>query len=480
LSKKGDGFVKKVLLINPGYRYASGKAVQRFDPPLGLLNIASNISDIVDIVIVNSAFEDLPDFGKFDLIGLTVFIGELTTKAEEITLQIKQKHPALPVIWGGPLPSLFPNEILKYYHPDIVVRWDGEMTFREIIQGKNLKDIKGITYRNTSGEITQNVGREAHPLDEYAIPNWSLFGQNYNVKQIPYYTRIHSSRNCPFQCQFCTLQNSDDPKDRVKWRKRSAAHVIAEIENAGAPVVTFGDDNFLVDRKRAIDILGWMRNHGVYAEQIIAHANNVTREMIEAMRGITRTVIYAIESANPVIRERVKKQLKTEHIYDVNKRLYEANITTMHNYIVGWPFEDLNTLKMNVDMQIRLKEINPYVRASSYLFMPLPGTPIAESIPNLPQDFKSYERANFSSGLEFRPWMTENQYEFYQEYNEIFTHLFQANNLTVDSNIVDLIEAREEFKWIFGDISRIQKPKKHNSLYILDDLLDGKRPSFEL
>jgi anaerobic magnesium-protoporphyrin IX monomethyl ester cyclase len=478
LNKGGDE-LKNVLLINPGYKYVSGKVTQRFDPPLGLLNIASHIADIANVTIINTAFEDLPSFNDFDMIGLTVFIGDLTKKAEEITLQIKRELPMIPVIWGGPMPSLFPFKIMKNYHPDILVRWDGEITFRELIQGKQLNNIKGITYRK-NGEIIQNPGREAISLDDYAVPDWRLFGANYNSTQVPYYTRIHSSRNCPFQCQFCTLQNSDDPKDRVKWRKRSAAHVIAEIENAGAPVVTFGDDNFLVDRQRAIDILGWMRNHKVYAEQIIAHANNVTDQMIKAMQGITRTVIYAIESADPDIRQRVKKQLKTEHIYDVNKRLYDANITTMHNYIVGWPFEGLETLKMNVDMQIKLKEINPYVRASSYLFMPLPGTPIADDIPNLPQDFKSYERANFSSGLEFRPWMTETQYKFYQEYNEIFTHLFQANNLETDSNIVDLINSREEFKRIFGDISRIQKPKKYNSLYLLDDILDGKAPNFDL
>ncbi len=98
-------------------------------------------------------------------------------------------------------------------------------------------------------------------LDRFPVPKWDLFGSDSNYRQVPYYFSIMTSKGCPFRCSFCYNRQVEESilADSPVWRFRSAAHVIAEIEHlhslTGTRVFTIGDDNFLVNRERAMKIL---------------------------------------------------------------------------------------------------------------------------------------------------------------------------------------------------------------------------------
>ena len=84
----------------------------------------------------------------------------------------------------------------------------GEVTFKELVacleSGADLSDVKGITYRNKSGEIIKNPGRPLEDMNFLPSVNYELIDVEKYFKakkrrQLDYI----SSTGCRFRCTFC-------------------------------------------------------------------------------------------------------------------------------------------------------------------------------------------------------------------------------------------------------------------------------------
>lgn len=491
---------KRILLINPSYKiFKTSKAVLRYEPPVGLLNLASFLSEKgYKCDIVNTTFEDVDwekiKKGSYFLVGFTVFIGEFLKNARKMSAKIKEINRSLPICFGGVMASLFPDKILRQYNIDFVVRYEGEYTLFELAQFLNgirsLKNIKGLSYKEGNVVIHNSPRFLEHNLDNFPIPKWDLFGKNYNRKQIPYYFRIMSSKGCPYKCSFCYSRSTDkEIRDKSPvWRGRSARHIIAEIEgiyrSTKTRVYTLGDDNFLVKSNRVLEVLSYMRKNNFYIEQCIANLNNLTDRTIEAMGGVVQTVIYAIESASPRLQRLLNKNLDLNKIPEINKKLFEKGITTTHNFIVGLPTETEEDLRTNIELMVRLKESNPYVRAVPYLYLPLPFTPLSSYVEDemglaLPHSLKDYEDGCFDSGkkagMKFRPWISKEKYDFLYGYSLVFSDAFQINNMGLSQKSLKLLRANSRLRQMFRGIDKVNRPRVFYRPYILDRVLKNER-----
>ncbi|GAH07667.1 unnamed protein product, partial [marine sediment metagenome] len=70
----------------------------------------------------------------------------------------RSKKLGFATVLGGWHPSFDYSEVLKYPFVDVVVRGEGEITFRELIKNKNLEEIKGISYKD-NGDMINNADR---------------------------------------------------------------------------------------------------------------------------------------------------------------------------------------------------------------------------------------------------------------------------------------------------------------------------------
>jgi anaerobic magnesium-protoporphyrin IX monomethyl ester cyclase len=495
----------KVLLVNPSSPRNVPRSVRaelRYDPPLAALYLGSFLAkkgistEIVDTAIDDISFEKIRD-GEYGLVSFTVFIGEFQKKARELAEKMKEINPDIPIVFGGVMVSIFPEVFLQEYPVDYVIRYEGENTLYELVlalEGKmDLSGIKGLSYKKGK-EIYHNQPRYLeNDLDSFPVPMWALLGSYCNVRQIPYYYSIMTSKGCPFKCSFCYNRQVEDTilADSPTWRFRSAEHVIDEIKSihdlTGTRVFTFGDDNFLVNRERAISILDYFKSNNLYIEQCIGHMNNFnSSELIGSMGGVVQTGIYALESASPRLLKLLQKNLKIELVPRINKGLFDKGISTIHNFIVGLPTETEADLRMNVDLMKELKEINPYVRGNPYLYLPLPNTPLESYISktmgfSLPHSLIHYENArfDFEGGQKYRPWIDDDRYSLLKDYCDIFRDVFQINNLTIAENTFSLIDENPHLKTIFGDITRISKPPVRYVPYVLDRVLRGEEIDLE-
>jgi len=490
----------KVLFINPSSKRDVPRFYRtelRYDPPLSALYLASYLTekgiscDIVDTAIEDINIEKIRN-GEYGLISFTVFIGAFLKKANEICDIIKHVNPDVPIVYGGVMASIFPEEILNEYKADFVVRYEGEITLYELIQyleGRmRLPDINGLSYRSGNRVIHNSPRYLENDLDNFPVPKWEMLGKYCNERQIPYYFAIMTSKGCPFKCSFCYNRQVEDSirGDSPTWRFKSAEHVIAEIDYlhnlSGSRVFTFLDDNFIVNRDRTLKILDFFRKKNFYIEQCLGHMNNFNNnELIDAMGGIVQTAIYSFESASPRLLKLLQKNLNVELIPQINLKLFQNGITTNHSFIVGLPTETDEDLKKNVQLMIKLKEINPYAYAATYLFLPLPHTPIESYIINdmgftLPYTMKDFEQAHFEfeGGKKYRPWIDDDRYILLKQYCDVFKDAFQINNMALSENSITLLDENRVLKHIFSGIECVRKPAVYYVPYVLDRVLKGE------
>ncbi len=199
------------------------------------------------------------------------------------------------------------------------------------------------------------------------------------------------------------------------------------------------------------------------------------------MGGVVQTAIYSVESASPRLLQLLHKSLNVDLVPQINAKLFQKGITTIHNFIIGLPTETDADLQMNVDLMIRLKAINPYVRGNPYFYLPLPCTPLESYIIHemgydLPHTLAHFEgaRFDFEKGERFRPWIDEDRYALLRDYSVVFRDAFQINNLGLSEESVKLLDERPDLRHIFADVSGTRKPPVRYFPYVLDRLLRGE------
>ena len=210
-------------------------------------------------------YELLFDFlEEFDpgLIGFA--LTSLTMKpAMEVTARLKERFPDVPVIWGGPGPTVEPEVAVQ--HADMVCVGEGEELIVELVErlerGADVSDIPGL-WMEKDGRVVKNAAAAYGELNDIAIPDFNpartvhINEDRIKHNVYPLLMRgqyaIMTQRGCPFSCNFCiesVYQDMFGKKNSL--RRRSVDVVIEELvaakENLGITHVMFYDDVFTVN-----------------------------------------------------------------------------------------------------------------------------------------------------------------------------------------------------------------------------------------
>ena len=203
--------------------------------------------------------------GENPIIGLTAYTRE-RFHAYKFIRKVKENIPDSLIVVGGRHFSSLSEETLKELPMvDIVVRGEGEITFKEICdyvyRNTNIKEILGISYRS-GAEIIHNPDR---PL-ESNIDKFRYFDKNYLPDPKRYllagsfqrmansemkFFEVMATRGCPNSCVFCSLKAD-------KARYRSIDNIIKEIEEkieiTGVRNVKFIDSSLTINKKFVVEL----------------------------------------------------------------------------------------------------------------------------------------------------------------------------------------------------------------------------------
>jgi radical SAM superfamily enzyme YgiQ (UPF0313 family) len=380
--------IKNILLINP----LENLTKQCGSYPSGALillgTMAQNLGHNIKIVhmgadkVGSAELKNIILTFKPDVAGITMNTFQ-TKNTKAITKIIKEVNKNILVVIGGPHPSALTLRIFDDFPDvDVVIVGEGEHIFLEIIEGKDLEEIKGICYKDKMNEPQMNELRSpAENLDYIPLPNLDLVDFNENkfsgvepVGALPS-MYIMGSRGCPFQCIYC---NKSIWGYRTRFRKPEL--IIEEIkwlhDKYGVREIFFQDDTFNLNRKWAERVFNLLIENGlnkdiVFKTSFRANKELVDRELLElAKKAGFWLIFYGVESGNQGILNGMKKALAIKEIKRAFELTHSVGLKTIASFIIGLPGETKKTIQDTFNLW---RELNPYVAGCSFA-TPLPAT----------------------------------------------------------------------------------------------------------
>ena len=288
---------------------------------------------------------------------------------------IKSVNSDILTVASGAHFLFFNTEILQNYPSlDVIIRGEPELTFKDIVSGRDFEQIEGITYRK-NGEIKSNQDRPfIRNFDELPFPARELVNNDLYVRPDNGEKQaiIRVEQGCPHHCFFCLASVVSGEKVRY----RSPENIVAEIkecrEKYDIKNFVFWSDIFSADKQ-------WVRQlcQKITEEtpDIIWGANSrvdtVDEEILKMMYNSgCRTVSFGIESGSQVILDKIGKKITPEMATKAVNMCKKNKLNVFAYFILGLPWDNEQTIKETIDFSLKL---NPdYV--NYYTATVFPGT----------------------------------------------------------------------------------------------------------
>ncbi len=363
-----------------GSRYQAKREIKSFWYPTWLAQPAALIPDsrLIDAPPARMGMAPiLEDIKGRDMVVMHTSTPSFASDVK-VAQMLKDAKPSLRIGMVGAKVAVQPDESLIKGAPiDFVARNEFDFTIKEIAEGRDLKDVDGITWRNANGGIVANKDRQLiHDMDTLPfvtdVYHRDLRIEDYFIGYLQHpYISIYSGRGCKSRCTFCLWPQTVGGH---VYRTRTPAHVAAEIAHAQKlfPQVReffFDDDTFTDDLPRAEAIARELGKLGV-TWSCNAKAN-VPRATLKVLRenGL-RLLLVGYESGNQQILHNIKKGMRIEVAKQFTKDCHELGIKIHGTFILGLPGETKETIQETIAFA---KEVNPHTMQVS-LAAPYPGT----------------------------------------------------------------------------------------------------------
>ena len=307
--------------------------------------------------------------------------GPLITHTLKLCQKIREINPNLKIVWGGPHPTLLPEETLRHKLVDIIVISEGERTVVELTQAlKNnigLRSIKGLGYKEDEKLLFTAPREFITNWDEEVGLDWEGVKIKDYLKTIDQYTHLPliTSRGCPFRCRFCWNLKAN----RKYWRGWSADRIITELKKLlpfGVNYISFMDDNFGVDIKRVIKTVEFMKqNNIIWAFEGFRVGMRLTSELIKFFKEHgCHHLYFGAECGTQKMLDYIAKDITIEQLLESAKLTGKYRIGIKYSWILGFPQEtQLDRLKL-LDLIDELTKLNPNCSNYIGIFSPYPGS----------------------------------------------------------------------------------------------------------
>lgn len=430
-STEGSGL--DLLLINPGARdriYQDlGDTLTAIEPPLWCRLIGGYARDRGwSVEIIDAEAEGWgPDTvaarvaeRRPRLIGMVVFGHQPSASTQQMVAAgptcraIKERAPEQRIIIVGGHVAALPERTLHEEAADFACNSEGPITITALLEAlrgdaADWTTIPGLVWRdgetvrsNPAPALIKDLDADLHgnvwdllPMDKYRAHNWQCFGA---LETRQPYASIYTSLGCPYKCTFCCI---NAPFGTNRYRMRSAKSVAAEIDHLyqryGVKTYKIIDEMFVLNERHVLALCDELiaRNYdlNIWA---YARVDTVKPHMLEKLRKAgVRWLALGIESGSEHVRDGAEKSFSQNEIIEIVRRIQQAGISVIGNFIFGLPDDDLATMQQTLELATELN----CEFANFYSAMAYPGSPLyrlaVERGWALPESWSGYSQHSY-------------------------------------------------------------------------------------
>jgi len=377
---------------------------------------------------------------KILYVGMSVMVTQIPFALEASKI-VKGINADIPVVWGGPHPTLYPGETLRDDHVDIVVINEGTFTALNIARalgdGSDLGYIAGIGYKDADKVFHFTHASALENITDLPFFDYSLIEVDHYLtpetasvyeREFPHYKDelriipILTGLGCPYKCQFCI-----NVILKRKYRYRTANAIVDEIKHLQAQyqanTFLFLDEDFFINKKRIQELVAICEMENLHfnfrAWCRVDHFKEsyLNQTLLNRLSNIGHvSLVMGGESASQEILVDLKKGITTEQIIHSLETITAASkkIFPRYSFMVGLENETMAQIRETYRFCMRMKKINPSVDiAGPFIFRLYPGSPIFERIVNnyhlpMPDSLEEWDRHISDVGsADEMPWTPE-------------------------------------------------------------------------
>ena len=341
---------RKVLLVNPRRSTTTNQV-----PHMGLAILASILKKrghevfVVDYNLIPTAPNISFFMGKIKpgVVGVAIYTAN-TKEADRIIDAVYKISPNIPLMVGGPHPTLYYNELQKDNRIDYIVRGEGELVIIDLVE-------------KAKKEVVPKViqAKEIVNPDDVTYPEYKTF---YKWQYIRGYS-IMTSRGCPYRCSFCPVVSVSGKL----WRPREPENCIREIEHAIKTIspnlhILIQDDNPLVNKERFYKFLRlYAEKIGLRLDVTNIRADDVNNELLTLLKKANCNAVgLGVEHAHPEVFKRVNKGETLEQIEKAAKLIKKQGMLLSLCFVIGLPGDNIWRIRASIEFAKKLKPDSIY------------------------------------------------------------------------------------------------------------------------
>jgi radical SAM superfamily enzyme YgiQ (UPF0313 family) len=327
-------------------------SLRMFHRSWGIMMIRDNIdapSTLLDFPSLDQFVEEIRR-NRYDIVGITSIIVNVG-KVRKMCELLREYQPQCTIVVGGHVANV-PN-IEDRIDADYIVRGDGIAWFRRFLGQDDSAPVVHPEIYASFG--TRSMGIKV--ADRLSDPAAAL---------IP-------SVGCPMGCSFCSTSAMFGGKGKFQNFFDTGAElfqVMCRLEER-LKVSSFFvmDENFLLHRKRALELLGLMQQHGKsWALYVFSSANALKAYTMEELIGLGISWVWmGLEEKNSTY-----SKLKDTDTHALVKTFQSNGIRVLGSSIIGLESQTPENIDEAIDYAIKHDtDFHQFM-----LYTPVPGTPL--------------------------------------------------------------------------------------------------------
>jgi radical SAM superfamily enzyme YgiQ (UPF0313 family) len=374
------------LLVNPTI---TSRSSARF--PLALLNLAAAldrdgasriIDGNVDRDFIETSLQALAA-SHYDAVGISVMGGPQLAPSIALSEAIRERFPAMPIVWGGYFPTLYTDTALAAPYVDYAIRSQGEETLPALVNelrngGSALASIDGLSWKQEGAHV-HNPDRRFSRGDPALVLPYDKLGdpRDYLARTfLGRRTAAHQAAlGCRFRCTFCGVAAMFGGATALPTAQRLERELGYLKHSLGADSIQFFDHNFFDREVEMIPLLEVMARLELpwwcYARaDALLNLSESTWKLVRKSR--LRMAYIGAESPSGAMLKEIRKGTRPDQTLEVAELCRRNGVIPELSFMVAPPENTEEETERTFDFIREIKRINPQSEIIVYVYTPLP------------------------------------------------------------------------------------------------------------